>query len=289
MSLATREALRSFRRTPLLSLLSVATIAFSLFTFGLFALVAVNFRGALAGLAERVEVVAFVLRGTPPETVTLAAQDIGAFPEVLTVTYVTQEEALQRAQEELVEFREMYRDLATNPLPASLEVRLKPEYRNATQAQVVAERLRNFSFVDDVRYGQEWVERLDRLRNLAGLIGSVIGIAFAVVAMVIIGVAIRVAVLQRADEISIMRLVGATNEFIRAPFLLEGALKGLLGGIGAVLLCWFGFTLFQATAGFDLSALVFFSSGQVGLIILFGTFIGFLGSLLSVGRHLRHV
>ena len=289
MSLATREAFRSFRRTPLLSLLSVSTIAFSLFTFGLFALVAVNFRGALAGLAERVEVVAFVLRGTPPETVTLAAQDIGAFPEVLTVTFVTQEEALQRAQEELVEFREMYRDLATNPLPASLEVRLKPEYRNATQAQVVAERLRNFSFVEDVRYGQEWVERLDRLRNLAGLIGSVIGIAFAVVAMVIIGVAIRVAVLQRADEIAIMRLVGATNQFIRAPFLLEGALKGLLGGIGAVVLCWVGFSLFQATAGFDLSSLVFFSSGQVVLMVVFGTLIGLLGSLLSVGRHLRHV
>lgn len=289
MSLATREALRSFRRTPLLSLLSVATIAFSLFTFGLFALVAVNFRGALAGLAERVEVVAFVLRGTPPETVTLAAQDIGAFPEVLAVTYVSQEEALQRAQEELVEFREMYRDLATNPLPASLEVRLKPEYRNASQAQVVAERLRNFPFVDDVRYGQEWVERLDRLRNLAGAIGSVIGAAFAVVAMVIIGVAIRVAVLQRADEIAIMRLVGATNEFIRAPFLLEGALKGLLGGIGAVLLCWLGFALFQATVGFDLTALVFFSTGQVLLIVLFGTLIGLLGSLLSVGRHLRHV
>ncbi|MDZ4674675.1 MAG: permease-like cell division protein FtsX [Gemmatimonadota bacterium] len=289
MSLATREALRSFRRTPLLSLLSVATIAFSLFTFGLFALVAVNFRGALAGLAERVEVVAFVLRGTPPETITLAAQDIGAFPEVLSVTYVTQEQALQRAQEELVEFREMYRDLATNPLPPSLEVRLHPEYRNATQAQVVAERLRNFPFVEDVRYGQEWVERLDRLRNLAGLIGSVIGIAFAVVAMVIIGVAIRVSVLQRAEEISIMRLVGATNEFIRAPFLLEGAVKGLLGGIGAVLLCWAGFSLFRATAGFDLSALVFFSTSQVGLIIVFGTLIGLLGSLLSVGRHLRHV
>jgi cell division transport system permease protein len=289
MSLATREALRSFRRTPLLSLLSVATIAFSLFTFGLFALVAVNFQGALSGLAERVEVVAFILRGTPPETITLTAQDVGAFPEVEMVTYVTEEEALQRAQEELVEFREMYRDLATNPLPASLEIRLRPEYRNANQAQVVAERLRNFPFVDDVRYGQEWVERLDRLRNLAGVIGSVIGIAFAAVAMVIIGVAIRVAVLQRAEEISIMRLVGATNEFIRAPFLLEGALKGLLGGIGAVGLCWAGFALFRATAGFDLSALVFFTTAQVGLIILFGTFIGLLGSLLSVGRHLRHV
>lgn len=289
MSLTTREALRAFRRSPLLSALTVATIAFSLFTFGLFALVAVNFRGALAGLAERVEVVAFVLRGTPPETITMAAQDIRAFPEVLAVTYVTEEDALQRAQEELVEFREMYRDLAANPLPASLEIRLHPEYRNAAQAQLVAERLRNFPFVDDVRFGQEWVERLDRLRTLAGLIGSVIGAAFAAVAMVIIGVAIRIAVLQRAEEIAIMRLVGATNGFIRAPFLLEGALKGLLGGAGAVLLCWVGFSLFQATAGFDLSALTFFSGFQVVLMLAFGTLIGLLGSLLSVGRHLRHV
>jgi cell division transport system permease protein len=289
MKLSTREALRSFRRSPLLSLLTVATIAFSLFTFGLFVLVAVNFRGALAGLAERVEVVAFVLRGTPPETIALAAQDIQAFPEVLAVTYVTEEDALQRAQTELVEFREMYRDLAANPLPASLEVRLHPEYRNAAQAQLVAERLRNFPFVDDVRFGQEWVERLDRLRNLAALIGSVIGAAFAVVAMVIIGVAIRVAVLQRADEIAIMRLVGATTGYIRAPFLLEGALKGFLGGIAAVVLCWLGFALFRSTTGFDLAALVFFSRGQIVLMVLFGTLIGLLGSLLSVGRHLRHV
>lgn len=289
MNLTTRETLRSFRRSPLLSALSVATIAFSLFTFGLFALVAVNFQSALAGLAERVEIVAFVLRGTPPETITLASQDIAAFPEVLEVAYVTEEQALQRAQDELVEFREMYRDLASNPLPASLEVRLHPEYRNAAQAQVVAERLRNFPFVEDVRYGQDWVERLDRLRTLAGFIGGVIGIAFAAVAMVIIGVTIRITVLQRAEEIAIMRLVGATNAFVRQPFLLDGALKGLLGGVAAVLLCWLGFTVFRGTAGFDLSALVFFSGLQVMLIILFGVLIGFLGSLLSVGRHLRHV
>lgn len=289
MSLATREALRSFRRAPLLSVLSVATIGFSLFTFGLFALVALNFRGALAGLAERVEVVAFILRGTPPETIALAGEDISAFPEVLSVTYLSEDQALARAQSELVEFREMYRDLVTNPLPASLEIRLQPEYRNAAQAQVVAERVRGFPFVEDVRYGQEWVERLDRLRNLAGLIGGVIGIAFAAVAMVIIGVTIRITVLHRAEEIAIMRLVGATNGFIRRPFLLESALKGVLGGLLAIGLCWAGFHLFRATSGFDLAALTFFHPGQMALMVLFGALIGLLGSLLSVGRHLRHV
>lgn len=289
MSIARREAFRSIRRSPLLSVLTVATIGFSLFTFGLFALVAVNFRGALAGLAERVEVVAFVLRGTPPETITLASQDVAAFPEVLSVTYVSEEDALARAQEELVEFREMYRDLTANPLPASLEVRLHPEFRNAAQAQVVAERLRNFPFIEDVRYGQEWVERLDRLRTLAGLVGTVIGAAFAAVAMVIIGVTIRITVLHRAEEISIMRLVGATNGFIRRPFLLEGALKGLLGGLLAVVLSWAAFTLFRATGGFDLAGLRFFTAWQVLLVVAFGVLIGLGGSLLSVGRHLRHV
>ena len=85
MKLLTREALLSFRRAPLLSALSVTTIAFSLFTLGLFGLVAINLREALRGLEERVEIVAFVLRGTPAETITLATQDIAAFPEVQDV------------------------------------------------------------------------------------------------------------------------------------------------------------------------------------------------------------
>ena len=82
MRLLTREALLSFRRAPLLSALSITTIAFSLFTIGLFGLVAINLRQALRGIEERVEIVAFVLRGTPAETITLATQDIAAFPEV---------------------------------------------------------------------------------------------------------------------------------------------------------------------------------------------------------------
>ena len=152
MKLLTREALLSFRRAPLLSALSITTIAFSLFTIGLFGLVAINLREALRGLEERVEIVAFVLRGTPAETITLATQDIAAFPEVQDVTYVTEEQALARARRELVEFRDAYRDLQVNPLPASIEVRLKEGYRDATNVERVAQRLRGFSFVEDVRF-----------------------------------------------------------------------------------------------------------------------------------------
>src|SRR6476646_3200781 len=222
MKLLTREALLSFRRAPLLSVLSVTTIAFSLFTLGLFGLVAINLREALRGLEERVEIVAFVLRGTPAETITLATQDIAAFPEVQDVTYVTEEQALARARRELVEFRDAYRDLQVNPLPPSLELRLRPGYRDAAHVGEVAERLEGFSFIEDVRYGRDWIQRLDHLRHLTGSLGLVIGLVFAAVAMVIIGVTIRLTRLQRAREIHIMRLGGATNWFIRGPFLLEG-------------------------------------------------------------------
>jgi cell division transport system permease protein len=289
VKLLSREALLSFRRAPLLSALSVTTIAFSLFTVGLFGLVAVNLRQALRGLEERVEIVAFVLRGTPSETIAVASQDISAFPEVKDVNYVSEEEALQRARTELVEFRDAYRDLQVNPLPASIEIRMKEGYRDAASVDRVAQRLRGFGFIEDVRYGREWVQKLDSLRNITGLVGLVIGLAFAAVAVVIIGVTIRLTILQRAREISIMRLVGATNWFIRGPFLLEGALKGLLGGLLSVVLCYAGYILFRDKSGGTLSGLVFFRPEHMALIVLFGVLLGLCGSLVSVGRHLRHV
>ena len=288
MRLLLREAFLSFRRAPLLSALSVTTIAFSLFTVGLFGLVAINLREALRGIEERVEIVAFVLRGTPPETITLAAQDAATFPEVLTVAYVSEDEALARARRELVEFRDAYRDLQVNPLPASLEIRLKDGFRDAASAQAVAERMQGFTFVEDVRFGRDWVEQLDDLRNLAGILGLVIGGVFALVAVVIIGVTIRLTLLQRAREIHIMRLVGATNWFIRGPFLLEGAIKGLMGGVLALVLCYAGYLGFRGNTP-ALAGLVFFQPLHMLVILLFGVLLGLMGSLISVGRHLRMI
>lgn len=289
MNLLWREALLTFRRTRTLSVLSVTTIAFALFVTGLFGLVSLNIRNALGDLEERVEIVAFVLRGTPTQTIAVATQDIAAFPEVLSVTYVSEDEALERARTDLVEFQDAYRDLEVNPLPPSLELRLRPGFRNAEVAAEVSERLQGFGFVEEVRYGREWVQRLDALRNIAGLVGLAIGLAFALVSIVIIGVTIRITVLQRAREIHIMRLVGATDWFIRGPFLLEGAIKGLLGGIAALVLCGLVFAGFKSQ-GLGLGVgLGFFNVGQSLLLLLFGTLLGLTGSLVSVSRHLKSV
>ena len=288
MRLLLREALQSFRRAPLLSVLSITTIAFSLFTIGLFGLVAINMRQALREVGTRVEVVAYILRGTPLESITVAAQDISAFPEVLAVDYIDEEQAMAQAQAELVEFRDAYRNLSVNPLPASFEIQLKEGFRDAAEVATVAERVAGFGFVEEVRFGREWIERLDQIRNVAGLVGLVIGIAFAAVAVVIIGTTIRMAVLQRAREIMVMRLVGATDWFIRGPFLLEGAIKGMLGGIMSIGLAYGTFLAFSRNTT-ALSDLVFFEPIHLVAGVLFGVAIGLSGSLVSVGRHLKDV
>ena len=124
---------------------------------------------------------------------------------------------------------------------------------------------------------------------MAGLVGISIGLAFALVSVVIIGITIRITVLQRAREIQIMRLVGATDWFIRGPFLLEGAIKGLLGGVLAWLLCAAVYAGFKAQGLGIGIGLVFFTIPQALAFLAFGILLGLGGSLVSVGRHLRKV
>lgn len=277
-----RDALVTVQRSPLLSVLSVTTIAFSLFAFGLFGLVALNIREALDRLEDRVELRAFVTDNVTPEQIAQASTDIAAYPEVLSVTAVTQEQALERAKRELNEFRDVFDGAA---LPASIDVKLKPGQRDPVTVKRVAGRVKAFPFVDDVRFGEEWIERLYRLRNVAGVAGLSLGLAFAIVSMIIIGATIRMAVLARAREISIMRLVGATDGYIRRPFLLEGTGKGVVGGLLALLLTWLSSLVIDR---FVIQT-VFFDSRIIVLFLVFGALIGLAGSAVSVGRHLRRI
>jgi cell division transport system permease protein len=277
-----REALTASRRAPLLSVLGIVTIAFSLFAFGLFGLVAINIRKALEQVEERVEVRAFVGDSTEIESVAAAMKDIGEFPEVARVEYVSKEQALDRARKEMGEFADVFE---AGVLPASIEVYLKSGMRDPTTVKSVADRIRTYHFVDDVRYGEEWVAKLYRLRNIATISGLALGIAFAAVAIIIIGATIRMTVLARAKEISIMRLVGATDMFIRLPFLIDGLVKGVLGGLLALLFVWIA----NRVVNEYFIQTIFFDRDMIFLGVVGGALMGVLGSLVSVGRHLRRV
>jgi cell division transport system permease protein len=281
--LSLRTALSTFRRSPLLSVLSVTTIAFSLFAFGLFGLVALNIKSALQHVEERVEIRAFVADKTPVDRLNALSGEIEAYPEVLKVDVVTQDQALSRARQELGEFKDVF---DAEFLPASVDVRLKPGFRDPATVRAVVDRIHALQDVDDVRYGEEWITQLYRLRNIAGNAGAALGLAFAAVAVIIIGATIRMAVLARSREISIMQLVGATDGFIRRPFLIEGSLKGVMGGLLALALTFGAMRLLEKYLHFQT---VFFDERLAMLGVLGGAIIGFLGSAVSVGRHLKQV
>lgn len=283
MRLALRDALFAFRKAPLLSMLSITTIAFSLFAFALFGLVALNIRHALESVGERVEIRAFIADGTRIEDIVNAADEVAGYSEVLSSTVVTKEQALERARRELGEFSDVFE---AGVLPASIDVRLKPGFRDPRNVAAMATRIRTFEFVDDVRYGAEWIEQLHRLRNIAGVTGVALGLAFAIVAVMIIGATIRMTVLARATEISIMRLVGATDAFIRRPFLIEGFAKGILGGLLALGLTWVAAAVVEHYLNFRAS---FFDDRLVAFGLAGGAIIGLLGSAYAVGRHLNRV
>ena len=280
MRLALREVRLAFRRAPLLGVLSVLTIAFSLYAFGLYGLVAINIREALRGIEERVEIRAFLRDDSREAAVDTLVREASMMREVATAVYVTPESAYVRAKSELPEFAEL---LEGTVLPGSVEVRLKEGMRDPLTVRAVANRLERYAIIDDVRYGREWVEKLYRVRNIAGVAGLGLGAVLALVATIIIGSTIRVAVLARSKEIEIMRMVGATNAFIRRPYLIDGLLKGIIGGVAALGMI----ALTNNVVSQTLVATRFFETWMIVAGIAAGALLGFLGSFASVSRHLR--
>jgi cell division transport system permease protein len=280
-----REALAAFRRTPFLTTMSAAMIGLSLLTVGLFGITAHNIRLVLNEVEERVEIVAYLRDDAIPEAVAAARREIAAFPEVLEVQYISREQALEIAQAELPEFRALFGDLDTNPLPASLEIRLLPGQRTPEVVERVAQRVAAFSFVEEIRYGEDWLEKVYLLRRIAATATVVLGGAFGVAAVLIIGAAVRMAVFARRSEIAIMRLVGATDAFIRGPFLLEGLFTGLLG---ALLALGSTYGIYRLLSGADFRLEWIPPSWVVGGVAA-GGILGVLASAGALRRHLRDV
>jgi len=233
-----REAVLGMRRAPALTILSVMAIGLSVFSIGLFALTAHNIDVALSEVERRVEVVAYLRDDASEELIEIARHEIESFPEVMSARYISKVEALYEASRELTEFSDVYSDLEVNPLPASLEISLLPDHRTPSDVEAVADRVTSYHFVEEARYGREWVDRIYSLRRVAGGAAVILGLAFALGAAILIGIAVRMSVLARTREIAIMRTVGATDSYVRRPFLLEGLVTGIGGGLLALALTW---------------------------------------------------
>lgn len=285
MRYAVREAFAAFRRAPVLTGLAAGMVGLALYVVGLFGIVSHNLSAALDRVEARVEVVAYLRDDATAAEVDVAVQELRRQPEVDAVIYVSKDSALARARRDLSDFSEVLTDLEVNPLPASLEVGLRGGIGSAEVVEQVAGVARAYPFVEDVQYGQEWVGRIYALRRVAGAGSIALGAAFALVAALIIGTALRIAIFARRDEIYVMRLVGATDGFVRRPFVLEGLFTGLLGaGLALALtrLTWTGVNRFV----FELAWIP--TPWILGGLVAGGVF-GAASSALAVRRHLREV
>ena len=282
---AIREALAAFKRAPVLTGLSAAMVGLALFVVGLFGLATYNLRLALSAIEERVEVVVYLRDDARQSEIDLAQLELGDLPEVQRADYISKREALARAQEDLPEFGELFAGAGVNPLPQSLELELRPGARNQETVEAIALRAEAYPFVEEVRYGREWVDKLFTLRRVGAATTAVLGASFFLVAALIIGTALRIAVHARRDEIYIMRLVGARNSFIRRPFLLEGAMAGLLGGLLAWLLTYAVYRIVYAY----LFAVAWIPGSWVLAGMGTGVVFGAVASALAIRRHLREV
>jgi len=280
-----REALGGLRRAPLLGGLSITAIGLSLVILGLFGLSAHNIGAAIGDVERRVQVVGYLLEDASDGQVQVARQEMETYPEIEEVRYVSKTEALMNARRDLVEFSDVYEDLEVNPLPASLHLRLKPGFRTPESVTTVAERLRGYDFIEEVRFGEGWVEQLFAIRRLAAGGAAVLGGAFALVAILLIGTSVRMAILARSDEIEIMQTVGATESYIQGPFLMEGLITGLLGGLIALGLTRLAFSLMRARfAGFD--HLAWLPDTWVAAGLLGAALLGIVAAGYSVRREL---
>ena len=280
-----REALAAFRRAPVLTGLSAAMIALSLFVIGLFGVAAHNIRVVLDRVESRVEVVVYLRDDASTPAVDSLQAEIMAMPEVRDAIYVSRRQALELARQELSDFETIFSELDTNPFPASFEIALHPGLRSSEAVREIAERLRRHTIVEDVRYGQDWLDKVYLLRRVAAAAALVVGGAFAAVAALIISSAIRLAVFARRDEIAIMRLVGATNGFIRRPFLLEGLLTGALGSLLALPATYIVYRLLSDSV----LELQWVPPEWVVIGLAVGALFGGVASARAVRRHLQEI
>jgi cell division transport system permease protein len=260
-------------------------IGLSVFTISLFALTAHNIDVALSDVEGRVEVVAYLRDDASEELIEIARHEIESCAEGGSARSISKVEALYEASRELTEFSDVYSDLEVNPLPASFEISLRPDFRTPGDVEAVADRVSAYHFVEEARYGREWVDRIYSLRRVAGGAAAVLGFSFALGAALLIGIAVRMSVLARAREIAIMQTVGATDGYIRRPFLVEGLISGLGGGLLALALTWGAYQAVERS----LVSLAWLPDLWTAAGLAFAGILGVLAAGLAVRRELRRL
>jgi cell division transport system permease protein len=287
------DALINIRRSGWGGLASIGTMAVSFVIVGIFLIITGNLGALVAEWKEQFQVTVFLEDGITGEQLALLRKRIQSERAVKGMTYISKAEALQQFKRELQGKESLLEGLGENPIPASLQLRVHEPYQTPEALKQLTASLSRVEGVEDVMYGQEWVDRLSAVIRLLRLLGLGVGLALGLASLLIVSNTIRLAVYARAEEIEVMRLVGASRLHVRAPFLLEGMIQGTLSAGLALLLLYGAYraTLWQlqVTPGqiFGIGVGSFLELRWAVLMVVSGAGVGAFGSLISVGRFLR--
>jgi cell division transport system permease protein len=287
-----REALKNIRLNLLMSITAITTTFICILVLGVGLLVSSHVEGVIGSVREDVSVEAFFPPDASQQEIDEIRSSTEGYPEVSSVSYISEEEALETFKETFADRPEVYEGIDPGVLPASLQIQLE----NPAAADEVAQRLRDeHGFTDEnLSYPQQTIERLNKVTSamIWGLYGATI--LFLISSVLLISNAIRLSIFARRKEIEVMKLVGASDSFVRTPFVFEGLVQGLIGaGLAALTVVWINFLFVDWSR--DALPFVPISGDTVDTILILavlvvvGVAIGVIGSFLSVTRFLRKV
>jgi cell division transport system permease protein len=287
-----REALKNLRLNLLMSITAITTTFICIVVLGVAWLVSAHVGGVTSSVRQDVSVEAYFPPDATQEEIDGIISDVKSWPEVSGVNYVSEEQALAAFKETFADRPELSENLAPGVLPASIQIQLE----DPSEAEAVAQRLeQEKGFTDDnLSYPQQTIERLNSVTSymIWGLYGATM--LFLISSVLLISNAIRLSIFARRKEIEVMKLVGASDSFVRTPFVFEGMVQGLIGaGLAAFAVIWINFLFIDWAR--DALPFVPISADAVNPILLLlvlvvvGVVIGVVGSFLSVTRFLRKI
>ncbi|MDU2063555.1 MAG: permease-like cell division protein FtsX [Sporomusaceae bacterium] len=283
------ESFKSLRHNGLMSVASISTVALSLLILGIFLMMVLNLNHMASILESQVEISVYLKDNLSDKDMREVGTKLTKVSGVTEVLFVSKEDALVKFKQRLGEQQGLLTALGdSNPLPNAFEVKVdRPE-----QVKTVAQAAGEIQGVENARFGQEVIEHLFQLTKMIRIVGLILIVFLGFAALFIIANTIRITVFARRKEIGIMKYVGATDWFIRWPFILEGMILGFGGALIAVLLLGqsYGFLtekVYQTMAFFPLIPRYPFVTEISIFLLIVGTVIGAVGSTISLKKFLR--
>lgn len=281
------SALVNAWRHRAMTVITVLIVSLMMTTLGMFLIVENALSVMIASLEEQVNLIIYLEDDAPPADVLALRQQLLDDSRTISVEYITKEQALERLRQTYRDDPDFLQPLLDNPLPASLEVRSDdPAFLQSQASALLGEPI-----VEDIDLPQDVVNNLIRISQVASFLGYALGAGLALVALFVIGSSIRLTVYARRGEIEVLRLMGASDHFIRWPFLMEGVFFGLIGAVISSILVgiayiWVHEVLQQLISFLPVSLDTTYLLRLILILTLFGIAIGGLGSYLSVRRFL---